>query len=916
MAAQVRQVQHPAATGLILCALVLALLLPQDVASAPAAAARSGDDLTLTEVIHTTLDRLDGDDMVANVTVAQEFYTRYYASDNNSKAVDWLVATLSELGYEVRRDPFLGWGLPLENVLAIKNGTDPDASQYIVGAHLDSIVHARYLGDPHNSFEHPNTYAPGADDDGSGVAVLLAMAAALKDVQTRHTLIFAFWNAEEIGHGLGSIAYADAAAARGDPIALYLNIDNVGDNPYYLKSDVVYFAGKVGPVQELQALAQQYNPQHLLLSFEDPNDPKFWSDGENFLDAGFETFAIIESMSLIDESPYYKPRKSFHTVNDLAQWLNPTLLEMVAKTVAVFLLAKTQPVPPQLVATIETPPTAMVDEGLTVQGSVRNDGTGPATFVWELWLDDTSIGAGNGTLQPDEVLPISVVTTPMIAGDHTLRLQVTTPLLQLVSDDDVAWATLVVTTRPAVQLEVPATLPLVPLVGGVSTTLALVRNVGGSATACTLTLRVGDAGGQLLAATPGPLSLDAGGVSVVPLSFVTTVPGERPLHFALEGCTPTVDALRSNLSADRIVLVNAAPLVVVNTTTPQPLTVGSPIEFVALSADTDVLGLLWSFGDGTGALFGPERTRSHAYERPGTYTVSVIAIDTLGVSGAAATTQVQLADQPPVVAPLQMPEGLAIGAPIDIVAGATDLEDPGALTYRWSMGDGTIAEGPVVHHFYNQPRPYQITLEVTDPAGHLVVVSAQLRVYDPTPQVSLSLVGIGPPQGSGPQARALVRLHIDVTGGETAITRSVDWGDGSAPQAAADGTPTHRFVVGVRYHVVVTVSDQDGHRSAATLSVDVPSPASGDPRCGSCTGAVGPPGLLVGAGIVASLLCSGILLAAAERRVGTASTTAARAPRVLPWRAAAHHRNLEAEFFTPRREQSPQVGAAQSPDEE
>ncbi|WP_305092611.1 M20/M25/M40 family metallo-hydrolase [Prescottella sp. R16] len=99
------------------------------------------------------------------------------------------------------------------NVIA-QTRTGDDGNVVMAGAHLDSVPDG-----------------PGVDDNGSGVAALLASARALGvSPEATNAVRFAFWGAEEVGL-VGSEAYVAGLddAARAD-IALYLNFDMVGSH--------------------------------------------------------------------------------------------------------------------------------------------------------------------------------------------------------------------------------------------------------------------------------------------------------------------------------------------------------------------------------------------------------------------------------------------------------------------------------------------------------------------------------------------------------------------------------------------------------------------------------------------------------------------------------------------------------------
>jgi len=113
------------------------------------------------------------------------------------------------------------------NVLGVLPGSDPELRDQvlIVGAHLD---HVGSLPD--------GTIYPGANDDASGVAVLLEIARLWqeKGYRPRRTVLFAAWDAEEMGL-LGSQHYVvNPAFPLSDTLAM-LQLDMVGGGRgYYL----------------------------------------------------------------------------------------------------------------------------------------------------------------------------------------------------------------------------------------------------------------------------------------------------------------------------------------------------------------------------------------------------------------------------------------------------------------------------------------------------------------------------------------------------------------------------------------------------------------------------------------------------------------------------------------------------------
>ncbi|MBN2264406.1 MAG: M20/M25/M40 family metallo-hydrolase, partial [Candidatus Aminicenantes bacterium] len=106
------------------------------------------------------------------------------------------------------------------NVIGVLRGTDPKLKDeaLVMGAHLD------HLGVGVDGWVYP-----GADDNASGVAVVLETARALHAAGFRpaRTIVFCAWAGEELGlHG--SRHYAEHPVVPLDRTALYLNLDMVG----------------------------------------------------------------------------------------------------------------------------------------------------------------------------------------------------------------------------------------------------------------------------------------------------------------------------------------------------------------------------------------------------------------------------------------------------------------------------------------------------------------------------------------------------------------------------------------------------------------------------------------------------------------------------------------------------------------
>lgn len=103
------------------------------------------------------------------------------------------------------------------NVLGFCLGTDPKLPYFVVSAHYD-----------HLGIRDGQIY-PGADDDASGIAVILELAAFCQKTPFRHTILFAAFDAEERGLQ-GAKMFVLKPPMPLDRIALNVNLDMVSRN--------------------------------------------------------------------------------------------------------------------------------------------------------------------------------------------------------------------------------------------------------------------------------------------------------------------------------------------------------------------------------------------------------------------------------------------------------------------------------------------------------------------------------------------------------------------------------------------------------------------------------------------------------------------------------------------------------------
>jgi hypothetical protein len=110
-------------------------------------------------------------------------------------------------------------GVRVEDVIAVQKGTSDPNRVIIVQGHIDSRV---------NDVMDAGTDAPGANDDASGVALVMEAARLLSREKFPATIVYAVLSGEEQGLWGGKLL-ADTAKARGWQVAGVLNNDIVGN---------------------------------------------------------------------------------------------------------------------------------------------------------------------------------------------------------------------------------------------------------------------------------------------------------------------------------------------------------------------------------------------------------------------------------------------------------------------------------------------------------------------------------------------------------------------------------------------------------------------------------------------------------------------------------------------------------------
>jgi hypothetical protein len=132
------------------------------------------------------------------------------------RAAQYVEGMLEGLGYVVNRQTFTVAGRPVRNIEVERGVRSAEAPSIVVGAHYDS-------------FEN----APGANDNGSGVAAVLELARLLSHWQPQRTRLrlVLFVNEEPPYYrtpDMGSWRYAKLVSERGEAVRGMISVETVG----------------------------------------------------------------------------------------------------------------------------------------------------------------------------------------------------------------------------------------------------------------------------------------------------------------------------------------------------------------------------------------------------------------------------------------------------------------------------------------------------------------------------------------------------------------------------------------------------------------------------------------------------------------------------------------------------------------
>ncbi|KYK34652.1 MAG: hypothetical protein AYK22_05025 [Thermoplasmatales archaeon SG8-52-3] len=295
-----------------------------------------------------------------------DFGPRVTGSSACAEAGDYIYNEFLDMGLEARYDEWSYSGYSDRNIEGTLEGINQTSDEiYIICAHYDSVEES-----------------PGADDDGSGTAAVLAAAYLLSQYQFNHTIRFVAFSGEEQGL-LGSYKYVEDAFANSDNIIAALNADmiayaiteNDGNNIKTYENEASEW------ITDYTILVGEEYYDYIGLTII-PSGYTWGSDHHSFWEFGYDSVFYHE----YNFNPYWHtPEDTIENMN-ISYWIKTTRL--IIATLCEFAQAYIIGLPPETPDIPQGPTDGIEGEELTYSASTT-DPDGDQIYYKFDWGDDT-----------------------------------------------------------------------------------------------------------------------------------------------------------------------------------------------------------------------------------------------------------------------------------------------------------------------------------------------------------------------------------------------------------------------------------------------------------------------------------------------------------------------------------------------
>lgn len=279
----------------------------------------AGNLLPLTQREQVLRDELRQDvEKISSEEIGEHNFIFY---DKLVGVANFLENSFTAAGYSVNRQSYEANGQMFDNLEVQITGTQKSDEIIIIGAHYDSVVGA-----------------PGANDNGTGVAAVLALARAFAGKETERTVRFVEFVNEEPPFfqtpTMGSWVYAKGCRDRNENIVAMLSLETMGyysdapgsqqyplgllDLVYPITGNFIAFVGNIASGQLVRQVIGSFH-NHTRFPSEGAALPGVtpgagWSDHWSFWEMGYPALMVTDTAPF--RYPYY------HTMQDTPDKVN------------------------------------------------------------------------------------------------------------------------------------------------------------------------------------------------------------------------------------------------------------------------------------------------------------------------------------------------------------------------------------------------------------------------------------------------------------------------------------------------------------------------------------------------------------------------------------------------------------------
>jgi len=291
----------------------------------------SGDDRNPDEKAMISIENLKGH--VKSIHFDRNPYDHYLELEQAAKYIE---KEFLKTGLEVKEDSFQWEGRSYKNIVAEKKGATFPQRVFILGAHYDTV---------------PGS--PGADDNASGIAVLLEVARKIRTAHINGSVRFIAFSLEEYNF-IGSAHYVEKLKKGEEEILGMVSLEMVGFtgskqnyppplNPKYYPNvgDFIAIVGNERSKELLENICRSFKTHIPQLPLEflivpgkgEGMEEVRLSDHSPFWDHGFPALMVTDT-SFLRNPNYHLPSDTLETLNfefmrEVAMGIYCSIIELV-----------------------------------------------------------------------------------------------------------------------------------------------------------------------------------------------------------------------------------------------------------------------------------------------------------------------------------------------------------------------------------------------------------------------------------------------------------------------------------------------------------------------------------------------------------------------------------------------------------